>query len=215
MMEIAFATASHSSYWMSEDVVLFTIMQICQPVVEKLHRYMMARKPLPTLMRNIVELTPHTKVLMSANASIRDRCTGFTHDRVVLMEKDRLFILPRVHEVACRRRWRVRLTHSVKATYGDDSFMLKIISTEPSIPTISGSVSPARRPTSASGTTTTYLLKAPSTRVRDEWMNLINQVIVRNGGDHPDALQSQTSIRYVAVLNAVMDTLQSIHLLLI
>ncbi|KAJ0410946.1 hypothetical protein ATCC90586_004299 [Pythium insidiosum] len=37
MMEFAYATASHSSYWMSEDVVLFTIMQICKPVVDKLH----------------------------------------------------------------------------------------------------------------------------------------------------------------------------------
>ncbi|KAF1315697.1 Phospholipase, partial [Globisporangium splendens] len=180
MMEIAFAAASHSAYWMSEDVVLFTIMQICQPVVEKLHRYMMARKPLPILMRNIVELTPHTKVLMSANASIRDRCTGFTHDRVVLMEKERLFILPRVHEVACRRKWRIRLNQSAKATYGDDSFMLKIVSTEQSIPPLSGSVSPARPPTPASGYTMTYLLKAPTTRVRDEWLNLINQTIARN-----------------------------------
>ncbi|GLD91945.1 hypothetical protein PINS_up000478 [Pythium insidiosum] len=94
MMEFAYATASHSSYWMSEDVVLFTIMQICKPVVDKLHRYMSAQRPLPVLMRNIVELTPHTKVLISSNARIRDRCTGFSYERIVLLDKDRLYVLP-------------------------------------------------------------------------------------------------------------------------
>lgn len=187
MMEIAFASASHSSYWMSEDVVLFTIMQICKPVVEKLQRYLSARQPLPKLMRNIVELTPHTKVLMSANASIRDRCTGFTHDRVVLMDIDRLFILPRVHEVACRRKWRVKLTPLTKVTYGDDSFMVKIVSSEPSIPTSFGTFSPARPPTPASGSSSTYMLKAPSTRVRDEWLNLLRETIARSNNSDLDA----------------------------
>ncbi|GAB9465698.1 Phospholipase [Globisporangium polare] len=186
MMEIAFASASHSSYWMSEDVVLFTIMQICKPVVEKLQRYLSARQPLPKLMRNIVELTPQTKVLMSANASIRDRCTGFTHDRVVLMDIDRLFILPRVHEVACRRKWRVKLTPLTKVTYGDDSFMVKIISSEPSISTNSGAFSPARPPTPASGASSTYMLKAPSTRVRDEWLNTIRDAISHSNNSDLD-----------------------------
>lgn len=185
MMEIAFASASHSSYWMSEDVVLFTIMQICKPIAEKMQRYQSARQPLPKLMRNIVELTPHTQVLLSANASIRDRCTGFTHDRVVMMDLERLYILPRVQEVACRRKWRVKLNPLTQATYGDDSFTLKITSNEPSVPTTVGAHSPARPATPASGTPASFMLRALSTRVRDEWLKLIQKTILHssaNGG---------------------------------
>lgn len=200
MMEIAFASASHSSYWMSEDVVLFTIMQICKPIAEKLQRYQSARQPLPKLMRNIVELTPHTQIRMSANASIRDRCTGFTHDRVVLMEKDRLFILPRVHEVACRRKWRVKLNPLTKATYGDDSFMLKISSSEPSVPTNIGVFSPARPATPASGSSASFVLKAPSTRVRDEWLTLIQKTILSTSADGElDGTQPKVSSRFVTI----------------
>ncbi len=32
VIELAYAPASHSSYWDSEDVVLFCLMQICRPV---------------------------------------------------------------------------------------------------------------------------------------------------------------------------------------
>ncbi|DBA00356.1 TPA: hypothetical protein N0F65_000541 [Lagenidium giganteum] len=189
MMEFAFASASHSSYWMSEDVVMFTLMQICRPVVAKLHRYMSARRPLPTLMRNVVELTPHSKIYIVDKASIRETCTGLSHDRVVLMNKDRLFILPNVMDVACRCKWCLPLTPSSKALYGDDSFTLKIVANDvPAAPRSANSSRPLLRGSISSSTTAeSYVLKAPTTPIRDEWMSAINTAILRIGGGHPNA----------------------------
>ncbi|OWZ21122.1 PhosphoLipase [Phytophthora megakarya] len=183
MMEVAFAAASHSSYWMSDDVVLFTIMQLCQPVVDTLHRYMSARVPLPKLMRSIVELTPHTKVLLSATALVRDRCTGLSREQIVLIDKDRLYFLSRLSEVACRRKWRVKLTPTTKATYGEDSFMMKIVpsdaaATEPDVPPTSNN---ANQPDA-------HIFKAPSTPVRNAWMNVINETIAKTGSPISEGL---------------------------
>ena len=131
MMEIAFASASHSSYWVSEDVVLFTIMQICRPVIDKLHRYMSARRPLPRLVRDAADLTPETRVVLSSKALIRERCTGLSHERVVLLDQDgRLYMLPKSDDVACRRKWKLTLTPTSKAVYGDDSFTFKVIAND-------------------------------------------------------------------------------------
>ncbi|KAG2806748.1 hypothetical protein PC116_g22285 [Phytophthora cactorum] len=174
MMEVAFAAASHSSYWMSDDVVLFTIMQLCQPVVDTLHRYMSARVPLPKLMRSIVELTPHTKVLLSATALVRDRCTGLSREQIVLIDKDRLYFLSRLSEVACRRKWRIKLTATTKAVYGEDSFMMKIIPSDAAVP------EPGAPPTSSNAALPgVHLFKAPSTPFRNTWMNAINETIVK------------------------------------
>ncbi|KAG1699779.1 hypothetical protein DVH05_012672 [Phytophthora capsici] len=174
MMEVAFAAASHSSYWMSEDVVLFTIMQLCQPVVDTLHRYMSARVPLPKLMRSIVELTPRTKVLLSATALVRDRCTGLSREQIVLIDKDRLYFLSRLSEVACRRKWRIKLTPTTKAVYGDDSFMMNIIPNAAAVPasgappTSSNAIQPG-----------VHIFKAPSTPVRNAWKDAINETILK------------------------------------
>ncbi|GMF18359.1 unnamed protein product [Phytophthora fragariaefolia] len=174
MMEVAFAAASHSSYWMSDDVVLFTIMQLCQPVVDTLHRYMSARVPLPKLMRSIVELTPHTKVLLSATALVRDRCTGLSREQIVLIDKDRLYFLSRLSEVACRRKWRIKLTATTKAVYGEDSFMMKIVPCEAAAAETDGP------PTSNNVTqSAVFTFKAPSTPVRNAWMEAINQTVVK------------------------------------
>ncbi|ETI43939.1 hypothetical protein F443_11284 [Phytophthora nicotianae P1569] len=174
MMEVAFAAASHSSYWMSDDVVLFTIMQLCQPVVDTLHRYMSARVPLPKLMRSIVELTPHTKVLLSATALVRDRCTGLSREQIVLIDKDRLYFLSRLSEVACRRKWRIKLTATTKAVYGEDSFMMKIIPNDAAVP------EPGAPPTSNNATQPgVHTFKAPSTPVRNQWMDAINEAVVK------------------------------------
>lgn len=176
MMEVAFAAASHSSYWMSDDVVLFTLMHLCQPVVDTLHRYMSARVPLPKLMRDIVELTPHTKVLLSATALVRDRCTGLSREQIVLIDKDRLFFLSRLSEVACRRKWRIKLTATTKAMFGDDSFMMKIVPSEAAAPA-SESAAP---PTSSSAIQPgVHIFKAPSTPVRNAWMEAINETIAK------------------------------------
>ncbi|GMF16739.1 unnamed protein product [Phytophthora lilii] len=182
MMEVAFAAASHSSYWMSDDVVLFTIMQLCQPVVDTLHRYMSARVPLPKLMRSIVELTPHTKVLLSATALVRDRCTGLSREQIVLIDKDRLYFLSRLSEVACRRKWRIKLTATTKAIYGDDSFMMKIVPSEAAAaseagapPTSNNAIQPG-----------VHIFKAPSTPVRNAWMVAINQTIVTTGSTYAE-----------------------------
>jgi phospholipase DDHD1 len=183
MMEIAYATASHSSYWMSEDVIMFTIMQLCKPVVEKLHRYMSAQRPLPTLMRNIVELTPHAKVSLSSSARIRDRCTGFYNERIVVLDNERLYILPRIQEIVCKRKWSMKLTSQSKAVYGDDSFTLRVVPRDsPTAPK-----SPSRRPRSPAAHSESVLLKAQSTPVRDEWLSAINHSILKSGGGHPDA----------------------------
>ncbi|TMW60860.1 hypothetical protein Poli38472_000902 [Pythium oligandrum] len=189
MMELAYATASHSSYWMSEDVVLFTLMQICKPVVEKLHRYTSAMRPLPTLMRNIVELTPHTKVVLSSNVQIRDRCTGFYYERIAFMSKDRLYIIPRLQEATCKRKWFIPLSAQSKATYGDDSFTLKIMLNSP------GSATPSA----------IYVLKAPSTPVRDEWLNSINQAIIKISGGQSNghtARRPRRAARHLIELHA-------------
>ncbi|EGZ27650.1 hypothetical protein PHYSODRAFT_554083 [Phytophthora sojae] len=176
MMEVAFAAASHSSYWMSDDVVLFTLMQLCQPVVDTLHRYMSARVPLPKLMRSIVELTPHTKVLLSATALVRDRCTGLSREQIVLIDKDRLYFLSRLSEVACRCKWRIKLTATTKAVYGEDSFMMNIIPSE------AAAAEPGAPPTSNNAMQPeVHVFKAPSTPVRNAWMKAINQAIAKIG----------------------------------
>ncbi|CAH0481372.1 unnamed protein product [Peronospora belbahrii] len=177
MMEVAFAAASHSSYWMSDDVVLFTLMQLCQPVVDILHRYMSARVPLPKLMRSIVKLTPHAKILLSATALVRDRCTGLSREQVVLMDKDRLYFLSRLSEVACRRKWRLKLTATTRAMYGEDSFMMKIIPSETSAsPTVPPALNNAVLPD-------VHVFKATSTPVRDAWMEAINRAIDKADDD--------------------------------
>ncbi|KAG7388073.1 hypothetical protein PHYPSEUDO_013192 [Phytophthora pseudosyringae] len=176
MMEVAFAAASHSSYWMSDDVVLFTIMQLCHPVVNILHRYMSARVPLPKLMRSIVELTPHTKVLLSATALVRDRCTGLSREQIVLIDKDRLYFLSRLSEVSCRRKWQIKLTTTTKAVYGEDSFMMNIVPSDAAVP------EPGAAPTSNSAIQPgVHIFKAPSTPVRNAWMDAINESIVKAG----------------------------------
>ncbi|TDH65941.1 hypothetical protein CCR75_006537 [Bremia lactucae] len=174
MMEVAFAAASHSSYWMSDDVVLFTIMQLCQPVVDTLHRYMSARIPLPKLIRCNVELTPHTKVLLASTALVRDRCTGRSREQIVLIDKDRLYFLSRVSEVACCRKWRLKLTVTTKAVLGDDAFTMKIFSTETAVKeTGSTSISNSTTPPGA------HIFKASSTLVRNAWLDVINEQIVK------------------------------------
>ncbi|KAE9025955.1 hypothetical protein PR003_g10257 [Phytophthora rubi] len=178
MMEVAFAAASHSSYWMSDDVVLFTIMQLCQPVVDTLHRYMSARVPLPKLMRSIVELTPHTKVLLAATALVRDRCTGLSREQIVLIDKDRLYFLSRLSEVACRRKWRIKLTATTKAVYGEDSFMMNIVQSE------AAAGEPGAPPTSNNAIQPgVHIFKAPSTPVRNAWMEVINQAVAKLDSD--------------------------------
>ncbi|KAE9333051.1 hypothetical protein PF008_g14638 [Phytophthora fragariae] len=178
MMEVAFAAASHSSYWMSDDVVLFTIMQLCQPVVDTLHRYMSARVSLPKLMRSIVELTPHTKVLLAATALVRDRCTGLSREQIVLIDKDRLYFLSRLSEVACRRKWRIKLTATTKAVYGEDSFMMNIVQSE------AAAGEPGAPPTSNNAIQPgVHIFKAPSTPVRNAWMEVINQAVAELDSD--------------------------------
>ncbi|CAI5717426.1 unnamed protein product [Peronospora destructor] len=171
MMEVAFAAASHSSYWMSDDVVLFTLMQLCEPVVDILHRYMSARVPLPKLMRSIVELTPHAKVLLSATALVRDRCTGLSREQIVLIDKDRLFFLPRLSEVACRRKWQLKLTATTRAMYGDDPFMMKIVPSDASA-SASAASNNAILPD-------LHVFKASSTPVRNAWLEAINETIAK------------------------------------
>ncbi|KAL4125715.1 hypothetical protein PRIC2_009296 [Phytophthora ramorum] len=196
MMEVAFAAASHSSYWMSDDVVLFTLMQLCQPVVDILHRYMSARVPLPRLMRSIVELTPHTKVLLSATALVRDRCTGLSREQIVLIDKDRLYFLSRLSEVACRRKWRLKLTATTKATYGEDSFMLKIVPSETVAaqesggpPTSNNAIQPG-----------VHLFKAPSTPIRNAWMDAVNQTVVQAGSTFAEEPPADQVLRDTANL---------------
>ncbi|RLN73844.1 hypothetical protein BBJ28_00019629 [Nothophytophthora sp. Chile5] len=197
MMEVAFAAASHSSYWMSDDVVLFTIMQLCQPVVDTLHRYMSARIPLPKLMRSIVELTPHTKVIMSATALVRDRCTGLSREQIVLIDKDRLYFLSRVGEVACRRKWRMKLTPTAKAVYGEDSFLMKIVPGEVAAVVPDSGTTP---PSSNNSSTDVHLFKAPSTPVRNAWMEVINQTIVRAGSILAEELPSDNLPRFAQMM---------------
>lgn len=204
MMEIAFASASHSSYWMSDDVVLFTLMQLCEPVVELLHKYMSARLPLPTLMRSIVELKPHTRVMLSATALVRDRCTSLSREQIVLIDPERLFFLPRLGEVACRRKWRLPLTPGTRAMYGEDSFTLKVVpGNKPAPLSSSGSHSSSRPPQSSGSQQDIYHLKAPTTPIRDEWMHAINDVVLRLEQEQQQTItasQSSQLPRYVVFL---------------
>ncbi|CAI5726849.1 unnamed protein product [Peronospora effusa] len=180
MMEVAFAAASHSSYWMSDDVVLFTLMQLCEPVVDILHRYMSARVPLPKLIRSIVELTPHAKVLLSATALVRDRCTGLSREHIVLIEKDRLFFLSRLSEVACRRKWRLKLTAITRAMYGDDPFMMKIVTSDASASSSPSAASPASNNNAI--LPGLHVFKASSTPDRNAWLEEINEAVAIAAG---------------------------------
>lgn len=185
MMEYAFATASHSSYWFSEDVVMFTIMQMCRPVIDKLRRYLSAQMPLPELFRNHIELTPHANVYLSGTALIRDQCTGFSYERVVMMTHDRLFLLQHLSNVVCRRRWRHHFTSIEEAVIGDDPFTLKIRfckrNTHGSQVAVSDT---SKSPTGQMETSfctsmdssETLTLRASSSTTRDEWIAAINGV---------------------------------------
>ncbi|CEG45614.1 hypothetical protein, variant [Plasmopara halstedii] len=195
VMEVAFAAASHSSYWMSDDVVLFTIMQLCQPVVDTLHRYMSARVPLPKLTRKLVDLTPYTKVLMSATALVRDRCTGFSHEQIVLIDKDRLYFLSRLNEVTCRRKWRIQLTAATKFLIGDDPLIIKVFNGDTSIldadaASTSSNVSPIG----------VHILKAASTPVRDAWIDVINKTILKASKSFTDKAPNDKTLRVTANL---------------
>uniref|UniRef100_A0AAV1T5M6 Phospholipase n=1 Tax=Peronospora matthiolae TaxID=2874970 RepID=A0AAV1T5M6_9STRA len=194
MMEVAFAAASHSSYWMSDDVVLFTLMQLCHPVVDILHRYMSARVPLPKLARNIVELTPHTTILLSATALVRDRCTGLSREQIVLIDKDRLYFLPRLNEVACRRKWRLELTATTKVMCGEDSFTMKIIQSQSS--TVACETT-APLATSNATLDDEHIFKASSMQVRDAWMDAIVKTIARVAPDPFGGKASRDTVNLV------------------
>lgn len=127
MMELAFASNSHSSYWLSEDVVMFTIMQICRPVVDKLLHYMSAQRPLPRLLKDMKALTPSSQVCLCTKALIRERCTGLSHECIVFFDQERLYMVKKSDDVTCRKKWSLPLTNKSKAIYGDDSFTLKVM----------------------------------------------------------------------------------------
>nr|CCA20336.1 phospholipase putative [Albugo laibachii Nc14] len=202
MMEYAFATASHSSYWFSEDVVMFTIMQMCRPVIDKLRRYLSAQRPLPALSRNQIEFTPHANVYLSGTALIRDQCTGFSYERVVMMNHDRLFLIPHLSNVVCRRRWRHQFTSADKAVNGDDPFTLKII--------LGGQISePSTSPTSqieaslctSIDTPQSLTLRASSSTARDEWIAAINGVT----GTHKDSTADHRTRKHESLITLPSD----------
>ena len=154
MMALAKAAASHSSYWETEDVVLFTLLQICRPVTERLHSYTRAERPLPLLGRGNQPLTPMTKVLTTGSAVVRDGCSGFWYEKVFILTDERIFVNGSIDELTCRKRGSIALSHTTYAEYGEDPFTLSLKS--------DGVV---------------HLLKARTTEVRDEWIKDINRTV--------------------------------------
>ncbi|TMW60861.1 hypothetical protein Poli38472_000903 [Pythium oligandrum] len=174
MMAVAYASASHSSYWMSEDVILFTIMQICKPVTDLVQTYSSIQRPLPILSRDLVELTPQSKVLISSDVQVRDRQTGFYHEYVAVMDHDRLHLVSQVQDLALRRKAYIRLTTDHIAMHGDDVTTLKLVTTRPSVSPKSKDRSPTKRSHSE---TVVCTWRASSVRERDEWVAYINEAI--------------------------------------
>lgn len=154
MLELAYASGIHSAYWESEEVVIFTLMQVCRPVIEKLQAYTSAQRPLPTLSMERVHLSPLAKLITNNTIMLRDGCTGFYHERLALLDVERLHIFPKAEAIAVRKRGTIPLEPNAHAEYGVDhiSFILKTKQT-------------------------VHTFKATSTAVRDEWIREINSAI--------------------------------------
>ncbi|RHY30430.1 hypothetical protein DYB32_006937, partial [Aphanomyces invadans] len=153
MMDVAYAPASHKSYWISQDVVLAALLQLCRPVGEILQRYDVAQVPRPELRpRRRVSFTPHKSVLLATTALARDRITGTWHNRVVLLANKHVYSVASVKDLAVTKSWAVPLASNSTTVVPVDDVGFKVATS-----------------TDAKGT----VLHAPSRDDRDAWVDAI------------------------------------------
>ncbi|KAF0692099.1 Aste57867_16767 [Aphanomyces stellatus] len=156
MMELAYAPSSHKSYWTSPELVLFALVQICRPVIDKLALYDAAMLPRPTLSpRRVVAFTPHKKVTKATSVVVRDGTTGSWHPRVVLLANQHLYCVRAAKDIAVGQSWSIPLTQAV------------------SVATVDASALQLKDDNASGGST--ILLKAETPRLRDEWVAAIQQ----------------------------------------
>ncbi|KDO23295.1 hypothetical protein SPRG_11610 [Saprolegnia parasitica CBS 223.65] len=190
VIELAYAAGSHSSYWDSEDVVLLCLLQICRPVAEKLRRYMSAQQPLPTLQpRNVVPITPHSPVQLVTTAHVRERATGYWHTRTLLLDHKRVYVMKTVEHVVCRKRWTLHLTPKTLVEFGDDIFTLRLVPEDAKVSHSFKDVATSFLSTTASKLNSIQVLKAPTTDLRDEWLDALQHAI-----DHLHATSSRHAV---------------------
>ncbi|KAF0692097.1 Aste57867_16765 [Aphanomyces stellatus] len=176
VIEMAYAAASHSACWDSDDVVMFTLMQICRPVVNKLRRYMSAQRPLPALCpKGLVPITPHTKVHIATTVLARDRATGVWQSRTLVMDHKRVYLSSNADDVGCRKRWSIPLHKKMGVQLGDDAFTLKVTPHDPPTPVAMNLFSAS--PPSSNAVQATQILRATTTELRNEWLDAINHAI--------------------------------------
>ncbi|CAK4729662.1 hypothetical protein AeNC1_000620 [Aphanomyces euteiches] len=176
VIEMAYAAASHSACWESEDVVMFTLMQICRPVVDILRRYMSAQRPLPSLCpRGLVPITPHSKVHVATTVLARDRATGVWQTRTVVMDHKRVYLASNVDDVACRKKWVIALSKKMIVELGDDAFTLKVAPEQKAPKSPALNLFGATPPSQAGQAT--QILRANTTELRDEWLSAIKAAV--------------------------------------
>ncbi|KAF0705647.1 hypothetical protein As57867_005662, partial [Aphanomyces stellatus] len=93
LLELANAPAAHSTYWASEDVVLFVLMQMARPVADALRQYAASGRPMPALSHRhaLATLSPATCVDLVASATVKHHVAH--HARVVLLDDAHLFVV--------------------------------------------------------------------------------------------------------------------------
>ncbi|RHY84196.1 hypothetical protein DYB37_002473 [Aphanomyces astaci] len=191
VIEMAYAAASHSACWDSDDVVMFTLMQICRPVVDKLRRYMSAQRPLPSLYpRGLVPITPHSKIRIATTVLARDRATGAWGTRTAVMDHKRIYFASNADNIGCRKKWSIPLSAKLGVQLGDDAFTLKVTPDEATPGLAGGSGrnlrfgiggsaphTPSSTTSAAAAATCTQILRASTTELRNEWLEALTHAI--------------------------------------
>lgn len=156
MMEMAYVKASHSSYWSSDDVVLFTLMKICRPITDHLATYTRAERPLPkTLSRPRGPLSVHSRVCHAGLANLREPCTGFwTPEEFLILTPKWLFVFHDLADVVCKSKGEIELNGAAVAEYGEDSCTMTLTVNQ-----------------------ITTSLRASTSEVRNAWLHDLRQVI--------------------------------------
>ncbi|CAK5171859.1 unnamed protein product [Aphanomyces euteiches] len=177
MIDLAYAPFSHSSYWTSQDVVLFALLQICRPVADKIRAVQGAKAVL--VPRHLTHFTPHERPRLATTAEVRDRSSGGWFPKsIILGHNQSLYYLSSSKEFACTKKWSIPLSANSRVEpVANDPLSLKLV------PDTTNSLFSMLPPNSS--VNATHVLKAATTDLRDEWVIAIQHVIENAGAAKP------------------------------
>ncbi|KAF0710002.1 Aste57867_5676 [Aphanomyces stellatus] len=184
-IELAYAPFSHSSYWTSQDVVLFTLLQVCRPVADTVRMYMNAGKPFPTLLpRRLTLFTPHKMPRLATTADVRDRTTGGWYPQPIFLgRKHHVYYVANAKDIAVQKKWSIPFTAATTVESSESNALEFRL-----VPEKTNKMYAMLPPNSS--VNATQVFKASSPALRDEWVDAVRRVIVTLG----DASSTSSSL---------------------